>query len=307
MRDSGKELEKLVREIESYLLPYGFEVKTNDKVYNNEGIQIAEFDIEISGILGSTHILWLIECRDRPSSGSAPGSWIEQLVGRRERFGFNKITAVSTTGFSQGALDYAKKAGIETRTVNSISISDVWDWFRISETTYFDDQAHLENITLIFQDIYKSDEIQKINNLLQSLKLNTPIFVSNKTGELSTGFQLFQSLIYRHQEIFSKIEPNQEKIEFEFRVQLPEGELGYHIKHQKHDYNLLSLIFSIKISRTTKSIPLKEILEYKSTGNDVPISQLARFDVELKGNIYDFQFQKLHKTGEIKVQLKKKE
>ena len=78
-------------------MPEGIRVTTNDKIYNDEGIQIAEFDIEVRGKLGSMDFSWLIECRDRPSSGPAPGSWIEQLLGRRTRFGFNKVTAVSTT------------------------------------------------------------------------------------------------------------------------------------------------------------------------------------------------------------------
>ncbi len=53
MKNSGKDLENLVKGIESYLLPLGFEVNSNSKIFNDEGVQIAEFDIEISGILGS--------------------------------------------------------------------------------------------------------------------------------------------------------------------------------------------------------------------------------------------------------------
>ena len=80
-------------------LPVGFEVKSNERVFNDGGIQIAEFDIEIRGKVGTTMIAWLIECRDRPAQGAAPGSWIEQLVGRRNRFGFNKVTAVGVSEF----------------------------------------------------------------------------------------------------------------------------------------------------------------------------------------------------------------
>ena len=91
----GKQLEALVAFVEKALLPEGFEVRANERVYNDEGAQIAELDVEIRGRIGSTNISWLIECRDRPGDGPAPGAWIEQLVGRRTRFGFNK--AVSYT------------------------------------------------------------------------------------------------------------------------------------------------------------------------------------------------------------------
>jgi hypothetical protein len=69
MSNTGKQLESLVEQIEKLLLPDNFTIKTNEKILNDEGVQIAEFDIEIEGRLGSTYIKWLIECRDRPSSG----------------------------------------------------------------------------------------------------------------------------------------------------------------------------------------------------------------------------------------------
>ena len=102
--NTGKILESFIRQIEKILLPHEFKIISNEKVFNDEGIQIAEFDIEIEGKVGSTNLKWLIECRDRPTQGAAPGSWIEQLVGRRDRFKFNKVIAVSTTGFAEGAI-----------------------------------------------------------------------------------------------------------------------------------------------------------------------------------------------------------
>src|SRR5712691_3000047 len=120
MGADGRQLEGLVAFVEQTLLPQGFEVKTNERIYNDEGVQIAEFDIEVRGKVGSTEIAWLIECRDRPGQGPAPGSWIEQLVGRRTRFGFNKVTAVSTTGFAAGAIEFAQSEGIELREVRTL-------------------------------------------------------------------------------------------------------------------------------------------------------------------------------------------
>jgi hypothetical protein len=80
MTKTGKQLEQIVKQIEKLLLPSNFQIKSNERVFNEEGVQIAEFDIEIEGRLGSTDIKWLIECRDRPANGPAPGSWIENLL-----------------------------------------------------------------------------------------------------------------------------------------------------------------------------------------------------------------------------------
>ena len=132
MSNSGKDLEALVAFVEKTLLPPGFKVKNNHREYDAAGEQLAEFDIVVEGKLGSTEICWLIECRDRPTQGPAPGAWIEQLVGRRGRFGFNKVTAVSTTGFSPSATDAAIHAGIELRTVASLDPESFSDWLQLA-------------------------------------------------------------------------------------------------------------------------------------------------------------------------------
>jgi len=137
MPSDGKQLEAVVAFVEEALIPHGFTVTTNRKVFNDHGVQIAEFDVEVRGRVGSTDIVWLIECRDRPSQGAAPGAWIEQLVGRRDRFGFNKVTAVSTTGFAPGAEEYARGRGIETRVVTAIDPIHFAKWIEFSTTFRF--------------------------------------------------------------------------------------------------------------------------------------------------------------------------
>lgn len=119
--NNGTQLERLVREIEAHLLPEGFSVVPREHVYDDEGHQIAEFDIRISGRLGSSSVNWLIECRDRPSGGPASTAWIEQLAGRKLRFRFDKVFAVSTSGFAPGARPLAEQFGITLRTVESIA------------------------------------------------------------------------------------------------------------------------------------------------------------------------------------------
>lgn len=128
MKDKGKKLESLVKAVEEIFLPAGFQVTQRRKVYNKKGTQLAEFDLDIRGMVGSKEYGWLIECRDRPSGGPAPSSWIEQLVGRRGRFSFDKVTAVSTTGLSVSATEYATREGIELKTVESITVQETLNW-----------------------------------------------------------------------------------------------------------------------------------------------------------------------------------
>ncbi|MBF0473944.1 MAG: hypothetical protein HQK91_03670 [Nitrospirae bacterium] len=67
MKTDGKQLEALVAFVEKTLLPQGFVFTPRSRHLNDDGVQDAEFDIEIRGKVGSTDIAWLIECRDRPS------------------------------------------------------------------------------------------------------------------------------------------------------------------------------------------------------------------------------------------------
>ena len=146
MKEDGRSLEALVRQIEELLAPSDFVVRSNDKVYDDDGNQIAEFDIEVIGSFGSTQMRWLIECRDRKGSGSAPGSWIEQLHGRKVRFGYNKVTAVSASGFSPSAINAGGLLGIELRTVGKIGIDDIRSWLELREMTHYARYARVDQL-----------------------------------------------------------------------------------------------------------------------------------------------------------------
>jgi hypothetical protein len=128
--NDGKGLEALVAFVEETLVPKGLNVQTNRRVFDEEGRQVAEFDVEVRGKVSTTSFAWLIQCRDRPSSGPAPGEWIEQLAARRARFGFDRVTAVSTTGFAAPAKTYAAQVGIELREVRSLT-ADQFGWLAI--------------------------------------------------------------------------------------------------------------------------------------------------------------------------------
>ena len=133
--NSGKELEQLVHEIERSLLSSDFEVTLNKTKFDDSGDQLAEFDIVISGRVGSLLVQWLIECRDRPSQGPAPGSWIEQLAARKTRFNFDRVIAVSTTGFAKGISEYAEREGVLLRSVQRLG--DIASDFNIEEISYY--------------------------------------------------------------------------------------------------------------------------------------------------------------------------
>lgn len=124
-RNNGKKLEQLVTLIESMNLPEGYKVEPNKKIFNSDGVQIAELDIVVSFTAGTLTYQTLFECRDRPSDGTAEVGWIEQLNTRRLSHNFSYVVAVSTTGFSPGAEDAAKKFNVYLRTVAQLTEEEI--------------------------------------------------------------------------------------------------------------------------------------------------------------------------------------
>ena len=180
--NSGKELELLVQEIERSLLPSGFDVALNKTEFNQAGDQLAEFDIVISGRLGSSLVKWLIECRDRPSQGPAPGSWIEQLATRKTRFKFDKVIAVSTTGFAKGIVGFADSQGISLRSVDRIA--DIATDFNIQEIRYY---AH--QVTIGPTDMKVTNPVLAAVDILGNAKFKLPE---------ETDYHNFPDFVLRH-------------------------------------------------------------------------------------------------------------
>ncbi len=119
-RNDGTKLEQLVAMVESIRLPEGFKVEKRKAIYE-DGQQIAELDIVVSGTLGTVAHTTVFECRDRPADGPQGDEWIQQLVGRRERLKVDTIVAVSTTGFVAGAAKFAAERNIPLRRVEDVT------------------------------------------------------------------------------------------------------------------------------------------------------------------------------------------
>ena len=128
MKNDGKGLESFICDIEKAIVGTSLKLIQNRRVYSDDGVQLAELDLEIEGMVKGRYFRSLLECRDRPSQGRAPASWIQQMAGRRFQFGFDEVIAVSTMGFSDAAIAAARMFDVDLRqlTVNSPSSSPNW-------------------------------------------------------------------------------------------------------------------------------------------------------------------------------------
>lgn len=305
MKD-GKQLESLVAFVEERMLPDGFEVKTNQRVYNDEGVQTAEFDVEIRGLLGTTELAWLIECRDRPGSGPAPGSWIEQLVGRRSRFGFNKVTAVSTTGFAEGARDFAEHQGIELRGVEALS-PEAFDWLGLSHMSFIERRTNLESARLLVAE----DTPHTLRSALEAL-------VSTATGDdrflrstsRNTDHTMAEAFLGAVQDanLLDGLEPGDEPKRVTIHAQYPSDEDHFTVATAEGNVRIDVIVFQGELTALESRVPVEVANRYKKVETGEIISQVATFQPrDIAGNRMALELHRMGENGETYIILRKAE
>ncbi len=126
MAKTGQGLEKLVEALEKMDME-GADIRTRDKIYDRVAKESREVDISVRFRKGSHEFLIIFECRDRKRKNGP--DWIEQITQKTKDLGANKVIAVSSSGFSRGAIEKAKHNNILLRTLEEITQQEIYDWF----------------------------------------------------------------------------------------------------------------------------------------------------------------------------------
>jgi len=301
MSNTGKFLESFVNRIEKILLPDSFTISSNEKVFKDDGTQIAEFDIEIEGKVGTTNFKWLIECRDRPTQGPAPGSWIEQLVGRRDRFKFDKVIAVSTTGFAEGAKEYAKDAGIEIRTVTEANIDQINDWFLLKNMSLCKRGVVLEHATLLVDKNEPKERQEALNKILVDNSPESKILMSTETGKRITVATAFALAASDTKGLYDEIIPQGGAIKVNLHVTYPQDDSHYVVESSLGNIRIREILFQGELTVAVEEIPIMTIKKYGSLISGEVIATTASFNFETNGKSQELSFNKIEQTGEIHV------
>lgn len=304
MANDGKRLESLVAFVEKTLLPLGFTVKTNECIFNDDGIQVAEFDVEARGRVGTTDFAWLIECRDRPTSGPAPAAWIEQLVGRRLRFRFNKVTAVSTTGFATGAKEFAASEGIELREVRALSPADFSDWLRPRYLTNRIRHTTLHGITALLNETTPAELRSALEEVMVSSNGASPILRSSTTGEVVTPDYAFSRAATANPEFFLDLVPNGESKRVQLHADYTDGD-HFVIDTPLGPVTLPAIVYLGELRLKETMVPLTYTAEYRRSTTGESISQVVSFaPTTAMGMNFAIEMHRLAETGETHVILR---
>jgi Restriction endonuclease len=137
----------LIRRIYELLEHSGAQVTWNDHVADPDNpSQMRQIDITIKRGEQTT----LVECRRhrRPQGVK----WVEELIGRRQSLAADGVIAVSSSGFTKGALLKAQRYSVILRDLHRLTDADVQSWGKqIGLTLFFYQYSDLD-LSLYFKD-----------------------------------------------------------------------------------------------------------------------------------------------------------
>lgn len=301
-RNNGKALECLVAFIEKLSLPDGFAVEMNKRIRNEGGSDEAEFDIAISGKIASANMVWLIECRDRPSSGAVPASWIEQLVGRRDRFQINKVTAVSTQPFSQPALSLAAASGIDLRQVKSLSTEEFQDWLQMPSYQHTTRFIALKHAGIILPNDLPEAVGYAAGKRMQ-VSPGEPFLRSIADGRILNPKDAFFAIV-ELRNLFEGLEPNGPSKSVDLNVQYCNPLDRFVIDTDLGPAAVESIRFQGELFVKETRVPLKSVFEYHDVYSNLPLSLTATYESQPIGeNHWALTLHKDEESGETQVML----
>lgn len=302
MKD-GKHLEALAAFVEERMLPAGFDVKCNRRVYNEDGVQIAEFDVEIRGRLGTTDIAWLIECRDRPGSGPAPGNWIEQLVGRRSRFGFNKVTAVSTTGFADGAAEFARLQGIELRVVDALT-PDAFSWLQLQGMRFRERRAKLDGARILISESLSGDLRAAVEDVVSNASGADKVLRSIQSGGRHTVAEAFLGAV-EQLNLFEGIDVNGTAKRVPLHVNYTNDHDHFVVDTKLGAVRAEVIVFQGELTAVESVVPIDANSTYRNAQTGETISQVVTFEPRsIYGKSVTLELHRMGENGETYVVLR---
>ena len=282
----GEELERFVARLEQSLLPPGFQVETRVRAFSADGVQIAEFDVLVTGTIDSTSTRFCIECRDRPSEGAAPASWIEQLVGRRQRFCFDRIIAVSTTGFATPAVEFAREAHIELRTVTTLTPDSLLDWLGTEHLEMRHRHVHLAYFKVLVADTEPAERVAAASQVVKSSRPDDAILLNPVTDQLVRPVDAFEVAISRRPALWPpELEDGEWSDDVEIRARYPTNDC-YQLRTELGLVSVPELLFRGTLTLRVAAVPLNQRRTYVNEITGRPIASSASGDYTVGTRIH---------------------
>ncbi len=162
--------EIMVSQITTLLEGNKGEVTWNERVVDPDNpSQQRQIDV----LVRKDNFITLIECRLRKSPQDV--KWIEELIGRQISLRANAIIAVSSSGFTKGAIAKAKKFGINVRKVDELSSNEIIAWCKPIKLSLF----YWRFINFKLDLFFDSHDLKSLNKLTVMNELKKHPYLHN--------------------------------------------------------------------------------------------------------------------------------
>jgi len=310
-KNDGKRLQDLVELVESKLKPAGYKVETNVIEFDSDGNLAGEFDIQFFGTNENTGFTWLIECRDRPSDGPANGGWIEQLYGRRDRFKFSKVTAVSSSGFALNAIKFAGEVGIELKEVKDMTAAEFSRWFRVEHMDLSEDTLQVKDMFFRFHAETMTPEVQTALKTAMAVvdvsELPKHRFIRCKSDGSAISVMDFFNWYAEVNKLKAQSVANEPARSIEFSLDLLSGGDSYEIESTLGWFRLHSIDIKGDIGLRTRALPIARASTYRDAETGKLISESVAFEShEHEGMLVTHEMHMIPETGLTHVVIRRK-
>lgn len=259
MAREGREAELVLKELESLSLGGLGEIQSPDHILDVVTGKPREVDVSIRVSVGTHNFLTVIECRDRTETQDV--TWIEQIITKTKDIKANKVIAVSTSGFTEGAKLKAEHNNIILRTLEEFDANETIEWFEgtFIELRRFD----VRNMNIILVNEIVENTKSKLVQIESNLDPNEKIIFIENIGEYFNFVDIVKRINYDKDDfLFRDLEANKPPVRRIIKVKIKENHKHFiKIKNEKHSIDKIELDLLTWVEKT--SIPLHKALKYK--------------------------------------------
>lgn len=268
MPRKGRETELVLKELESLSLKDQAEIKSPDFIRDVVTGQKREVDISIRFKVGTHEFLTVIECRDRKKSQDA--TWIEQIVTKTRNIHANRVIAVSTSGFTDGAKKLAEHENVILRTLRDFKADEAIEWmdkvtFELRERQW--DPINMQ-IELIDEKL-KDESKGKLKEMNIQFNLHKKEFKVASTGEYVSINDIINSANKNNGDfLFNDLNDGDPPVIKRALLEFAQ-ENKHFIEIDDKNYYIKFMDVELKCWVETKIIPLKKALRYEENHKPV--------------------------------------
>lgn len=277
MPRAGRVLETVVAILEKALGPLDLSVESPAYVTGRASGTRREIDVAVRGRLGGTELLMIIECRDRIDVEDV--RWIEELATKRRDVGADKAIAVSSSGFSSGAVSLAASEGIELRTLKDIDISDSFSWLGLTHLDVTVVRSGSGGIRI--QLLNPDQEVMAAFAGRTFESHDDAVFVDKKTGDRISPNEILRREIDAAPSMPTTIPADGSVVTSDLEIRFGGDDIRYQVEGPAGLVDVHGIEFDVHLAAERQHVPLGQLSRY--TRDDSVLAENAEFRFTVDG------------------------